>query len=468
MTSAQRISLVNPPPQKRIERWDMADYPHLGLGYIAAYLKSKGNEVQIVDGKFERIDLQDVKQRLSLWQPDIVGITAMTHEIQRAAQVAEIAKGILPEAITVVGGAHATALPAQTLAEFSSFDVAVFGEGEYTFSEFVSAIGNVRSWQNIKGIAYRVGNSIETNEPRDLINNPSELPFPAWELYPRSNVYPIITARGCPFRCNFCMRVLGDRVRKRAPENVINELKSVLKTYNPRFIHFVDETFTIDKRLANNLLELMLKNGFHKRIKWDAQTRPDAADYDLFKKMKAAGCECIGLGIESGNKQILEATGKGTTLNQALIAVNAAKKAGIKTDGFFIFGHPFETTKTVWDTMNYAIKLNTTTVTFGTMVPYPGTQIYELARSGGGDYRLLSQNWQDFNKNIGNSLELTNLSRKQMERAQVLAYLKFYLFNFRFIAGIQYLILQRRLALVILKKVLGIKGSARETRSMRE
>ncbi len=413
--------------------------------------------MQIIDGKFERIDLQDIKQRLSLWKPNVVGITAMTHEIQRAAQVADIVKEILPEAITVLGGAHATALPAQTLTEFPAFDVAVCGEGECTFFDFVSTIGNVGGWEKVKGIAYRVVNGIQTNEPRDLINNLDELPSPAWELYPRSNAYPLITARGCPFRCNFCMRVLGNKLRKRSPENVINELKSVLNTYSPKFIHFVDETFTIDKRHANDLLELMLENGLHKKIKWDAQTRADVSDYNLLKKMRTAGCEWIGFGVESGNEQILEATGKGITLNQALNAVNAAKKAGIKTDGFFIFGHPFETTKTVWDTINFATKLNTTTVTFGTMVPYPGTQIYELAQKGEGGYRLLSQDWQDFNKNIGNSLELTTLSRKQMERAQILGYLKFYLFNLRFIAGIQYLILQRRLALAILKKVLGIK-----------
>ena len=459
MTCARRISLINPPPLKRIERGDMADYPHLGLGYMAAYLKSKGCEVQIIDGKFERIDFQDVKQRLSLWQPDIVGITAMTHEIKRAVQVAEMVKEIFPEVTTVVGGPHATALPAQTLIEFPSFDVAVFGEGEYTLFELVSAIGSGRSLENVKGIAYRVANRIQTNEPRGLINNLDELPFPAWELYPGSNVYPVITVRGCPFSCNFCMRVLGSKLRKRTPVNVINELKSLVDTYGARFIHFMDETFTIDQRQLNELLAMMLENGLHESVAWDAQTRADVADGDLLQRMKDANCKWIGFGIESGNARVLKAAGKGITLNQASQAVKAAKKAGLKTDGFFIFGHPFETAKTVWDTINFATRLNTTRVTFGIMVPYPGTQIYELARKGEGGYRLISQNWQDFNKNIGNSLELTGLSRKQMERAQILGYLKFYLFNLRFIAGAQYLVRQRRLALAIVKKALGIKNA---------
>lgn len=456
--SVRRISLVNPPPRKRIERSDFADCPHLGLGYIAAYLKKLGYEVQVIDGKFERIDLPDIRQRLSIWQPDLVGITAMTHEIQRAAEIAETVKAAFPKAIIVIGGAHATALPVQTLAEFPSFDIVVFGEGEYTLSELGGVIGDGGSLKDVKGVAYRAADGIKTNEPRELIDDLDKLPFPAWELFPRSNVYPVITARGCPFRCNFCMRVLGNKSRKRSPSNVMGELESLVNTYGAKFIHFIDETFTIDKKHLNELLELMLQNGFHKRIRWDAQTRADVANYEMLSKMKAAGCEWIGFGIESGNEQILSAAGKGITLSQAVDAVRAAKRAMINIDGFFIFGHPFETKKTLHDTIDFATKLNTTRVTFGIMVPYPGTQIAELAEKGEGGYKLLSRNWQDFNKNIGNSLELTTLSRKQMERAQIFGYLKFYLFNLRFLAGFKYLVSQRRLALAIVKKALGINN----------
>ena len=459
MESEHRICLINPPPQKRIERWDNVDYPHLGIGYLAAYLKNGGYEVGIIDAKFERIDIPDIEQRLLLWRPDIVGITAMTHEIERAAQVAAMVKGILPESITVVGGAHATALPAQTLDEFTCFDIAVFGEGEYTFLEMVNNISKPESWKYIPGIAYRKDDGIQKTEPRDPIMNPDELPFPAWELYPRSKVYPVITARGCPFRCNFCMRILGNTLRKRSPENVIRELENVCNEYKPAFIHFVDEAFTIDKNHASELLDSMISKELHTKFKWDAQTRADVADADLLQKMKAAGCEWIGFGVESGNERILAASGKGIKLEQAQEAVRAAKKAGIKTDGFFILGHPDENAETVKDTVNFATKLNTTTVTFGLMVPYPGTRIYEMAMKGEGGYRLLSQSWQDFNKNIGNSLELTTLSRKQMETAQVLGYLRFYLYNFRFIAGAQYLFLQRRLAVAIIKKLLRMRNA---------
>ena len=147
------VVLVDPPPLKRIERHDIRDHPHLGLAYIAAYLKSKGVNCTLIDGKFGRIGLEEVRRRLCLLSPNIVGITSMTHEISRASEVAEVAKKALPGVITVIGGPHATALPTQTLVEFPAFDVAVFGEGEYTFSEVVDAIESMKSLGDIKGIA---------------------------------------------------------------------------------------------------------------------------------------------------------------------------------------------------------------------------------------------------------------------------------------------------------------------------
>ncbi len=389
-----KVVLIDPPPRRRIERHDVRDHPHLGLAYIAAYLKSKGVNCSSIDGKFERVDMQEVRRRLCLLSPDIVGVTAMTHEISQASHVAEMAKKDFPGVLTVVGGPHATALPAQTLVQYPAFDVAVFGEGEYTFLELALATASNKSFENIKGIVYRTTNGIHQNEPREPINNLDELPFPAWELYPKSKVYPLITARGCPFRCNFCMRVMGNRVRKRTPHNVVAELQGCVNTYSPKLIHFMDETFTLDKRYLNELLDLMREKGVHQRIEWDAQTRPDFCDYELLRKMKATGCTWIGLGIESGNEKILRASGKGTTLNQVTNAVKAVKKAGLKIDGYFILGHPFETFKTAKDTIDLATKLNTTRATFGLMTPYPGTEIFEMARDGRGGYRLLSNNPQ--------------------------------------------------------------------------
>jgi anaerobic magnesium-protoporphyrin IX monomethyl ester cyclase len=456
-----KVVLINPPPRRRVEQHDSCKYPHLGLAYIAAYLKNRGIEVQVIDAKLEGLGMEHVERKLVHARPDVVGITAMTHEIPQAGEVAAVAKKHIADVLTVIGGVHATALPQRTISEFPSFDVAVFGEGEITLHELIQSVSGGKSYDGIKGIAYRTPDGVRQNEPRALIANLDELPHPAWELFPPAEDYPIMTSRGCPFHCNFCMRVMGNKLRRRSARNVFAELKNIIDTYHTRNIHFLDETLTIDRERLNELLDMMLAEGLHTEIIWDAQSRSDVAEYPLFKKMRDAGCTWLGFGVESGNEKILKASGKAITLDQAEKAVKIAKKAGIKTDGYFILGHPYETKQTAMDTINFATKLNPTRITIGIMTPYPGTEIFEMATKGEGGYKLISSDWSDYNKNIGNSLEMTTLSRKDLERLQMLGYTRFYLFNLRFIAGAQYFFSQWRLGLSILKKYFFSRGGAK-------
>ncbi len=449
-----KITLVNPPPIKIIESHDAPPSPSLALGYIGAFLRSRGQDFDAVDAKFEKLNLADVEVRLQQQKPDVVGITAMTHEIIQASKVAEFVKVALPGALTVIGGAHATALPRETMEQFPHFDYLVFGEGEYTFYELISALQSNKDLTQVRGICYRLSNQINITEPRELNENLDGLPFPAWDKFPKANTYSIIATRGCPFRCNFCMRVLGDKVRARSPQNVVAEIQHDLEVLGAVMFNFNDETFGINKKYAYELLNLIIDKELNRTIKWCTQTRVDLADYELFRKMKDAGCFLLGFGVESGNEQILEASKKRISLAQATEAIKLAKNAGLKTGGYFIIGHPFETHKTARDTINFATKLNTSTVAFGIMVPYPGTEIYQMATSGQGGYKIISSSWNDFNKTIGNSLELKSLSRSELEKLELLGYLKFYLFNLRIVDLIKLFIHQKGVVFSAIKKLI--------------
>ena len=131
-----------------------------------------------------------------------------------------------------------------------------------------------------------------------------------------------------------------------------------------------------------------------------------------------------------------------------------AKKVGLPTTSFFIIGHPYETKQTVWDTINFAAKLNTAYVAFGIMVPYPGTEIYKMAINGEGGYRMISSDWADFNKTIGSSIELETLSRKEMEKLQLQAYFLFYFKNWRLWEFLKLLYCERRVAWAVVKKII--------------
>ena len=451
----QGVVLINPPSQKSIDKWDNPKWPHLGLAYIASILLKNNIRPIIIDAKFEKINLNEVKTRISnLERIDIVGLTSMTHNIKDAHATAKIIKDIFPESLTVIGGCHVTALPKQTLEEFPFFDVVVIGEGEITFYEIVKAVKEKTNFEKIEGIAFRRDNEIYLTKPREFIDNLDLIPFPAWQLFPKSERYPIMASRGCPSKCNFCMRVMGNRVRKRTPQNIINEMLEDITKFNAKHIPFFDESFTANKKNCFTLLELMMKKKINTKVTWSVETRVDFINKEILLKMKSAGCVWVGFGIESGNQGILKRTGQGITKEQAVEAINQAKSAGIRVGSFFIFGHPFETYESAMDTIKFATQLNTDTVAFGIMVPYPGTEIFKMALSGEGGYKIISSDWSDFDKTLGNSLELETLSRKDLEILQLRGYLQVYLLNYRFFEFLNFFIKNKKVVISALKKIL--------------
>jgi len=437
--------------------------PLLGLGYLAAYLRAHGVAVGIVDAMFDQLKFAETVERIVAARPRMVGLTAMTHEIRRAAQVAEAVRERLPGVLVVVGGPHATALPERTLEEFPVFDFAVVGEGEETLWRLWLAAGcapaeapaTAEQLRQIEGLVFRNGGRVEVNARRDWMRDLDSLPPPAWDLYGPAEVYQVYASRGCPFQCIFCMRVLGDQVRFRSPANVVDEVEHVVERYGAKRIDFSDETFTLRRRWALEICDEMERRGLHKKIEWFANGRVNSVDEELLQRMRRAGCVRVGYGIESGNQSVLNVAQKGTTLEQIEKAIAATRRAGLEIEAFYILGFPGETRQTAWDTIRLAARLNTTTAAFGIMVPYPGTKVAEMAAHGEGGYRLISTNWSDFDKHLGNAMELDSLSRSQLERLQAQAYLWFYLRNLRLRSLARFAWEKRKAAGRLLGKMLG-------------
>lgn len=452
-----RITLVNPPVKKIVEVFfDKPRYPHISIGYLAGYLENKKVPCKVIDAKLERItDFEVIRRCIG---EDIVGITSLTHEICSTAELAEKIKRASPNTKIVIGGAHATSLPKETMEAFPVFDYLVYGEGEETLYELVKAVGEENGLERIKGIVFRNGGEIIVNEPRVEEQELDNLPWPAWHLFPKAREYPVITARGCPFSCVFCMRAHGKKVRKRSVDDVVKEMQMLADKYKTRYVYIYDETFTLFKDRADEICEKMIERGINRKFRWEAETRVNCVDLETLKKMKKAGCVLIKLGIEAGNPEILKGTKKGITIEEAENAVKMAKKAKLRTQGLFILGHPNETSKTMKDTINLAVKLNTSMVAFGIMTPYPGTEVYEMAKKGEGGYKLLSLRWNDYNKQLGNALELKNISRKEMEKIQFWGYMKFYFYNLKLKEIIKNVVENNKLAFAIIKKIFNKGG----------
>ncbi|HEX8795348.1 MAG TPA: radical SAM protein [Polyangiaceae bacterium] len=455
-----RVALVNPPPYQVVDQYDTPDFTRLGLAYLAAQLRrdAPGCTVEIVDAKFERLSYAAVKARLRAFRPDLVGLTAFTNEINQAARVARDVKELSRDVVTVIGGVHVSTLPAETMLEFPELDVGVVGEGERTIVELVDALARGDGLDGIAGLAFlRDGRPVVTAE-RERIEDQDTIASPAWDLLPAAQRYLVMTQRGCPYRCTFCANPNGRVVRARSVESVVAEMREIADRFHPREILVCDEIFTIDGERTHRLLDAMIAADLGRRVRWWAQTHVNTVDRELFAKMKAAGCHMCGLGIETGDPEIMRRMRKGISIDRVVAAREAAASVGLPVESLMIIGHPHETWETAMRTIDFAVALNPDRPIFGVMVPYPGTHVAELARRGEGGYRLISTDWNDYNKQIGHAMEFERLSRRQLELLQMWAYLKVFLANGRHADLARFAWSYRSEGWAVVKKILRGRG----------
>lgn len=435
MTHAMKIALLQPPAAEIRQQHDASAYPSLALGYLSAFLHQQGYEkLLVVDARLEGIPLDKAMEDIIAFQPDLIGITARTPDILQAAEAARRIKEACPKCVTLIGGCHFMALPEATMREFPMFDFGIHGEGEYPLLELCQALTEGSNPTAIQNLVWRDGDAIRQNEVRPAIEDLDALPHPAWHLFrKRRHSYMIYGSRGCPFNCNFCQRALGKKPRLRSPENIMEEIDYLVKEFECRFVDFEDETFALRPEHAFRVCELMIERGYHQTVKWTANMRANLVTEPLLARMKEAGCYMVAIGVESGNADILKASGKGVTIPEIETAFQICKKVGMQSTALFILGHPNETKATAHDTIRLARRLNPTHLSMGIMVPYPGTEIRNIAERGEGGYHLLDVGWDAYQKYLGNALELEHLSRRQLEILQMKAYLHLYIGNGRFL-----------------------------------
>lgn len=426
--------LINAPVAKVVEEYDEPPYPHYALGNIATYGIKNGLDCRVIDCKFEKINLKKLLSLLSEYQKEdqiVFGFTAMTNEINQVIQTAQKIKEMFPASRIVIGGVHISALPEETMKEFDVLDIGVINEGEKTFVELLEALRTDKPLIDIDGLVYRNNGKIVCTKSRSMTENIDELGYPDWSLFPKAEEYHVNIIKGCPIPCNFCMRASGTKYRFRSVDSLIEEITIINKNYSPRLVNLNGEDFVARKDFANSFLNSLIN--LKPKIKWRATMRVTNITSEIIKKIKVSGCIRIEIGVETGNEKILKAVGKGISLKKVQEVVKMAKNIDLDCWCFFILGHPNETWKTVMDTINFMCKLNPTNVAIGIMVPYPGTKIWEMALKGESGYHLLSRNWKDFNKQIGNALELKSLSRSKLEFLQFYGYIKLFISNYRFI-----------------------------------
>lgn len=364
-------------------------YFPLGIGYLASYIRQFGYSVKIFQPDTDESYNQELKEIIASFNPSIVGISVMTPSYPRAVEICNMIKSLNKDIITILGGHHVSAVGKEVLEQSPNTDFAVIGEGEVTLHELVQSLEIATpSYAEVKGLVWRDNDgNIHVNENRELISDIDSLPFPARDLVDMSKFRlhsyidfgkkstTMITTRGCPYKCAFCSSwlTMGNRYRVRSVENIMREVKELV-AHGIDHIVFEDDTMALKRDRIMAICEEFMK--LPNRPTWYCLTRVDTMDYELAKKFKAAGCRMVNFGIESGSPEVLKMIGKKISLDKAVEAVGACRKAGLRTQCTFIVGFPIDTENTMAMTYNIAKKINPTIAIFFPLTPYPGTKLY--------------------------------------------------------------------------------------------
>jgi anaerobic magnesium-protoporphyrin IX monomethyl ester cyclase len=406
------------------------------LAYSAAVLERSGHDVRLIDMVAEGKVKQDLAGIVSREKPDFVVLDSTTPSIYSDIECARMVKAGSKAAVIMVGP-HASALPEDTLnLAAGAVDAVCIGEYDYSVAEAVERFDDLST---VPGIAYYRNGSVKKNQPRPLIRNLDDLPFPAWhhldlmKYFDGGKLYPyidIISGRGCPNRCIFCLwpQVMhGTQYRLRSPKNVVDEIEHDIKLC-PQVVRggeffFEDDTFTVDKERAVAICEEIMRRGL--KITFSVNARVDSADAGLFKIMKRAGCRELLAGFESGSQQQLENMHKNLVIGKNFEFMRLAKENKLDVHGCFVIGLPGETEETAQATIDLALKLGLTTAQFSGAVPFPGTVFYDLCKKNGW---IKAEKWSDWLSDGEQSgiVEYPSITRERINHYVDLGLKKFY------------------------------------------
>lgn len=389
----KRALLFNPPTGNYI-RDDRCQVPAdaissslrapMDLLYYATILERHGYECLLRDYPGEGSAWQAYADDIERFRPDVLVASVTTPTLKDDLHCLTYAKERLGSVLTLAKGAHFVGRDQETMTACPALDIAIRNEAEKVFDEIFSGV----SFETVAGITFRKDGAIVRNADRAQIRDLDWLPAPDRRLLKNSlYVRPdtgetqatILCARGCPKSCIFCLVkvVTGRPISQRSPESIVAEIETCVRDFGIRNFYFRADTFTWYKPWVMEICDLILARGLD--VNWVCNSRADTVNSEMLAKMKQAGCWMIGLGVESGSAEVLVKIKKGITLDEARNAAKLIRKHGIRTYNFFIIGFPWDNEKTIRETVDFAIELDSDFVEFHTAYPFPGTELAEEA-----------------------------------------------------------------------------------------
>ena len=397
----KRILFINP----SLRLHSKTKFLPVGIASVMTYLQSQGIKFDFLDIDIDDIEDTDVKLYLERNRYDIVLTGSIVTHYKWMKWLTKTIRHYNPKSIIIVGNSVAGSIPTLFLTN-SDADIAIMGEGELSTNETILRILRDEDIGNIEGIAYKKSDgTIKVNPKRKGLKKLDDFPMINWDPFKteeyftksyaaakavddeRMRVMPVVTARGCAFRCTFCHFVFwNDPYRYRSPENIILEIRRNIETYQCNYIAFWDDLSFASLPQAERFVDAIIKSGL--KFSWVAAVRVDLFgnpkhEYSrrlaLAEKFKEAGCLSLGFSLESANQQILEMMNKKIEAQYFLDQVNILDKVGITSMISVVFGYPIETPSTIKETFDMCLEARIYP-SIGYLLPLPATGMYEYAK----------------------------------------------------------------------------------------
>ena len=431
----------------------MGEYlpPPTGLLILAAYIEEKlpDVEIEILDCQAERKDFRDIEKHIESHSPSIILTSGFTCNAYVCARVAEIAKNVNTDIVTIVGGQHFSFAAEESLKDYPEIDYIIRGEGEETLLELIKALRNNKNIVEVKGLSFRLDGKIVHTQPRPLIENLDSLPYPAYHLVEnnikkyhftmmagKNTRYMILEgSRGCSHRCSFCTqwKHWNGVWRTKSARRIADEMEYFNERFGGEFLWLTDDNFRYNNR-AKELWQELRKRKFTEDITWFFQARTDdiANNPDLVAKLRDVGNNWILMGVENNSPEILKEFKKEVKVNDAYRAVKILNDNDIFTQSMFVIGSRKDTARSIEELRQFSLDLGSDLAVYTILTPFPGTEIHESALQNGW---IEDTNYAHYDMSHA-IMPTETLSRRQVQEELYHCYRAFYGPISRNIAGL--------------------------------
>ncbi len=433
-----KVAFVRPPNLQQSGAWKKQGVVRcpLNISLLASYLREKGKyECVIVD--FDVIPVESafqMAQKILEEDPKYICFTTLTPRFPIVVETAQEIKKLNPDIPIIVGGPHVTGSPKTAL--FDGISYAIYGEGEEALLELLNTLEEGKNVSSTKNLIYKDSRGkVVINEPKGYITDLDDLPFAAWDLmsldeytdpaYFDGSHLAIFSGRGCPYDCNFCASAVTwkRKLRLRSTENVIDEIRHIVRTLKISNLMFWDDTFSANHKRAVDICNRINEENLD--INYTVQVRADSITEELVHALKRSGCSFAAIGVESGNEEMLRRIGKNETKEQFVKAMEIMKNSDLPTIASYIIGLQGDTHETIQETIDFAFELDATQSKFMILSPYPGTNDYEYACKKGlvDPYSFEQMKASNYYDSV--AINLSNVSDDDLIRYQDEAYDRF-------------------------------------------